>query len=490
MKRIFTLLLACTFAFSLSAQMPDGTVVPDFTTTDLNGNTFNLYEQLDAGKTVIVDVFAVWCGPCWSYHQTHALEDIYCRFGEDEDVVVIGIEGDSSTPASTISGGGSSIGDWTDGVSYHVADDASVASLLEISYYPTVYKICPTDKTIYEVGAMAAAAATAQIFDTSCKTANVANDVQNIDCHSAAPSCQLKTEIINRGANTANNVVVTALDAQGNELASTTIDEVASFEVVDVIVGSDSFDQDEDVTFTVSYPEDEVASNNSVVRTIQPVPSVTDNYLTFELITDDYGPETYWEFRNGNGEVLASGGNEDVGPNGGGIGEIAGGPGAYGNGETIVVDIVAPMSDCYELLVVDAFGDGICCSYGNGSYKLSDSQGNVIFSGGSFAAYQSENFLADVGVSTNEAPVANSMKVFPNPVADQMTVEFDLEETENIEITVYNALGQEVRSLGQTTYTAGTQIVNINAADFETGMYLVTLRGADFATSRKFTVSK
>jgi len=58
MKKI---LLALTAVFSMSAaqaQLASGSLAPDFTGTDLNGNTYNLYEILGSGKTVVMDISA------------------------------------------------------------------------------------------------------------------------------------------------------------------------------------------------------------------------------------------------------------------------------------------------------------------------------------------------------------------------------------------------------------------------------------------------
>ena len=83
MKKILLIAIAALFIFSnAQAQLPNGSIGPDFTATDLNGNTINLYTDfLDQGIPVIMDVSATWCGPCWSFHQGHALKDIYMTYG-------------------------------------------------------------------------------------------------------------------------------------------------------------------------------------------------------------------------------------------------------------------------------------------------------------------------------------------------------------------------------------------------------------------------
>jgi len=47
-------------------QIPDGSIAPDFTLTDINGNTHHLYEYLDQGKTVFIDFWATHCPYCWA----------------------------------------------------------------------------------------------------------------------------------------------------------------------------------------------------------------------------------------------------------------------------------------------------------------------------------------------------------------------------------------------------------------------------------------
>ena len=59
---LITVFLAIIFcAMKSNAQLPgknlsDGSIAPDFTFTDMNGNTQNLYTYLNAGKVVVIDI--------------------------------------------------------------------------------------------------------------------------------------------------------------------------------------------------------------------------------------------------------------------------------------------------------------------------------------------------------------------------------------------------------------------------------------------------
>ena len=163
MKFKFYLLgFICFFHFSHLAlaennpppmPLPAGVIAPDFTITDINGISHRLYDYLDAGIDVILDFGATWCGPCWNYHQTHILRDIY----NASEAMVLMIEADASTPVSCIYGNcGNTIGNWTIGAPFPIINlegsELSVAGDYAISYYPTVYGIAAYNKKIYEVG--------------------------------------------------------------------------------------------------------------------------------------------------------------------------------------------------------------------------------------------------------------------------------------------------------------------------------------------------
>ena len=70
MKKTLTFLLIClTLITSAQTGMLNGSgYAPDITVADINGNTHNLYNYLDSGKVVVLELMSVTCGHC----QAHA----------------------------------------------------------------------------------------------------------------------------------------------------------------------------------------------------------------------------------------------------------------------------------------------------------------------------------------------------------------------------------------------------------------------------------
>ena len=99
-----------------------------------------------------------------------------------------------------------------------------------------------------------------------------------------------------------------------------------------------------------------------------------DNEVTLSITFDNYPEETSWTLTNDSGTTVASASYTT----------------ANADGST-VTETFCLTDDCYTFTINDAYGDGICCSYGNGSYSLTGPSGSIT-SGGSFGSSEATNF--------------------------------------------------------------------------------------------------
>ncbi|MFL5753505.1 MAG: T9SS type A sorting domain-containing protein [Bacteroidia bacterium] len=207
------LALGISFSTVSNAQLANGSIAPDFTLTDINGNSHHLYAYLNAGKTVFIDCSAAWCSPCWAYHQSGALDNLYTQYGPPgtDELMVLYIEGEHTNTTAQITGTTSgtahstfSQGDWTAGTTFPIIDDPSTGSTFlsdyAIGYFPTIYMICP-DKVVREVGQLT----TANLYaakQATCVMATAANDASLMNsvpttimsCDSVNPTFKLTNE--------------------------------------------------------------------------------------------------------------------------------------------------------------------------------------------------------------------------------------------------------------------------------------------------------
>lgn len=158
MKRILLLIAVVVFKTNLlSAQIPDGATAPDFTFTDIDGNTQNLYAYLNAGKYVAIDVSATWCNPCWNYHTSGVMDSLYVLHDipGDQTWKVFFIEGDGATTVGQLNGIGTTQGDWVTGTPFPIMNPTGTLlndfkASYDVNSFPLLFLICPNKKIYHD----------------------------------------------------------------------------------------------------------------------------------------------------------------------------------------------------------------------------------------------------------------------------------------------------------------------------------------------------
>lgn len=226
-------------------------------------------------------------------------------------------------------------------------------------------------------------------------------------------------------------------------------------------------DGNNDLSVIVDAEGDENPMNNAGTATT--LLTLGEAVLTIDILTDTYGYETYWELRGPNGDVVLSGGNENVGPNGGGNTEAANDdPGAYDNSTLYSFEYSVVDPGCYTFLIVDDYADGICCDYGEGSYTITDALGTVMASGGEFGG-EAEHLFGMAAANNIEEKTTWQSSLFPNPGNGNYTLTAD---TEVKLVRVIDAVGRTVLQ-DNTRWDKRTQL---NLAGLPAGSYTVQLQ--------------
>ena len=103
--------------------------------------------------------------------------------------------------------------------------------------------------------------------------------------------------------------------------------------------------------------------------------------------------------------------------------------------------------------------------------------------------FRCENYKKDFeSVPENEEPVAISVSMYPNPVAGQATLSFNVEESANVSYQVFDMTGRMVMNQTVGRLNAGEHQVNINAENLSSGSYILRLSQGANSASVKFLV--
>ncbi len=102
----------------------------------------------------------------------------------------------------------------------------------------------------------------------------------------------------------------------------------------------------------------------------------------------------------------------------------------------------------------------------------------------------SSNTLGPLSVPQVNAPAGSDLKVYPNPMNTNGTVDFALAKADNLTLTVYDIMGREVENMHLGTQATGEHLIPLNTSAYSAGTYIVSVTGNTYHKTGRFVVVK
>lgn len=292
---------------------------------------------------------------------------------------------------------------------------------------------------------------------------DVALIVDNISTQICGDEVNPIFRIQNKGNNTVTNAILTFQLGSGT---SQTVMWSGSLGYLETgLIEDPILDLDSGNTLTASLEidgiTDEFTDNNtfsSFINTYENDTYISED-ITLTLITDDFASETYWKFFDENGVLIQEATQ-----------------GSLLNNTTYMEVFTVNPDSCYEFVILDSVGDGICCDYGIGNYKLETDSGEVIIKGGAFGSTEVTNFKISPLLSSGSFNEAE-LTIYPNPTSSFVTIES--QSNEQLRIKLFDIRGKEI----YTTTIFGRS--NIELSSYPTGIYFLKIDNGRETSTKK-----
>ena len=189
--------------------------------------------------------------------------------------------------------------------------------------------------------------------------------------------------------------------------------------------------------------------------------------IHFYLKLDDNPGETTWELKNSSGTVLYSGG-------------------PYLEAQQFIQETFPITNDdCYTLYLYDSGGDGLLDP---GFFALRENDYSLIYENNDFEGSEElVQFSVDM-VSIGENEILNGFTVSPNPFKDFTRVSFSLENSQQVEMKIYNMIGEVIYTEGIKEYGAGQNIISIDGKQMQSGIYFINMKIGENIYTKKVTM--
>lgn len=275
-----------------------------------------------------------------------------------------------------------------------------------------------------------------------------------------------KIVIQNCGATTLTNLDITYGPIGGNSntyhwIGSLAFPEKETIELPSFNWGTWSGSNNFKVTLSkLNGSTDEYINNNIMSVPFETAP-VYDRYLIINFLTNNTANENRYQIIDANGNIIFTRSN-------------------FLNSTTYRDTLRLPPG-CYEFVMYDSGDDGIYFwnhpNKGRGTLTLRLVGGGLYKTlNPDFGKEMRFQFAYSSLVSVGDV-VRSEMKfdLYPNPISNNLTVNFTVDRLSPVRFEFYNLLGQKIKEISEQSYDAGNHHVQLDVSDILPGIYFINI---------------
>jgi hypothetical protein len=190
------------------------------------------------------------------------------------------------------------------------------------------------------------------------------------------------------------------------------------------------------------------------------------NYIRIQIKTDQYPTQVAWNVKDDQGVVVASRNNFTL-------------------ANSVYNDTVYLANGCYTVNAIDAGGDGMCCFYGSGYFRLfRGNSPSIVANIGDYGASYSHTLTIDFQTAIDEVE-EQSFFLYPNPASQEVTLNTSFESGKII-VSISDFSGREIMANQELEVFGYNTLIRL--PELSSGLYLVKVSGGSRVMVRKLMV--
>jgi len=95
-----------------------------------------------------------------------------------------------------------------------------------------------------------------------------------------------------------------------------------------------------------------------------------------------------------------------------------------------------------------------------------------------------------LGISENAGAGQMLLGMYPNPVSKTTSITYKLEKNTSVELSLYNVMGEKVKTLQNGKQVAGEHNITVDVSDIPAGNYFIRLNASDVTEVQKLVISR